>query len=104
MIEFGLGASRVLGVDYNYGLRLPVAAKDSGFSNVEVRLNQPTYLRDEEKCLWEHTFAEVAPAITRAGIATKEELDALPAEMRECADDESVLIAQACLPGIIARK
>lgn len=104
MVEFGLAAGRILGVDYNYGLRLPVEAKDSGFNHVEVRLNQPAYLRGEEKRLWEHTFAEVAPAITRAGVATKEDLDALFAEMRACAADERVLIAQACLPGIIARK
>jgi ubiquinone/menaquinone biosynthesis C-methylase UbiE len=104
MVEHGLATGRILGVDYNYGLRLPVAAKEAGFSEVEVRLNQPAYLRGEEKRLWEHTFAEVAPAIARAGVASKAELDRLLAEMRACADDENVLIAQASLPGVIARK
>jgi SAM-dependent methyltransferase len=104
MVEHGLAMGRVLGVDYNYGLRLPVAARNSGFSHVEVRLNQPAYLRGEEKRLWEHTFAEIVPAFLRTGVATQEELDALLADMRKCADDERVLIAQACLPGVIARK
>jgi ubiquinone/menaquinone biosynthesis C-methylase UbiE len=104
MTELGLAMGRAIGVDYNYGLRLPVAAKEAGFSHVEVRLNQPAYLRGEEKRLWKHTFAEVVPAIVRAECASKEELDTLLAEMRTHADDESTLIAQACLPGVIARK
>jgi ubiquinone/menaquinone biosynthesis C-methylase UbiE len=104
MIEHCLAMGRVLGVDYNYGLQLPVAAKQAGFSQVEVRLNQPAYLCGEEKRLWEHTFAEVAPAIARAGVASKTELDRLLAEMRAFADDENTLIAQGSLPGVIARK
>jgi hypothetical protein len=104
MTELGLAMGRAIGVDYNFGLRLPVAAREAGFSNVDVRLNQPAYLRGEEKRLWEYTFVEVAPAIVRTGCASIEELDELLAEMRKCANDESTLIAQACLPGVIARK
>ncbi len=104
MIEHALAGGRALGVDYNYGLRLPAAAADAGFSRVEVRLNQPAYLRGEEKRLWEHTFAEAAPSIVRTGVVTQEALDALLVEMSEAAADERVMIAQACSPGVIAWK
>jgi hypothetical protein len=61
-------------------------------------------LRGPEKRLWEHTFAEIAPSIARAGVATADHLQHLLEEMRQAAADERVLIAQACLPGVIAVK
>jgi hypothetical protein len=49
-----------LGVDYDFGVRLPAAAQ---------------------------------------GVATEDELKRLLEEIREAAENKSVLIAQACLPG-----
>jgi hypothetical protein len=40
----------------------------------------------------------------RTGVATEDELEGLLEEMREIAEDERVLIAQACLPGVVAVK
>jgi hypothetical protein len=37
-------------------------------------------------------------------VATEDELEGLLEEMREIAEDERVLIAQACLPGVVAVK
>jgi hypothetical protein len=42
--------------------------------------------------------------MVRTGVVTAAELDDLLAEMRQVAADERVLIAQACLPGVIAVK
>lgn len=61
-------------------------------------------MRGPEKRLWEHTFAETVPVVVRTGVATEDELKWLLKEMRETAENESVLIAQACLPGVIAIK
>jgi len=104
MIAHGLEMGEVLGVNYDYGVRLPAAVVDAGFRLQEVRLDQPAYLRGPEKRLWEHTFAEVAPSMVRTHVATADELKDLLDQMRQLAEDESILIAQACLPGVIAVK
>ena len=104
MLRLVLEMGSCLGVDYDYGMRLPAAAAHAGFRSVEVRLDQPAYLTGPGKRLWEHSFAEVFPSIIRTGVATSEELQGLLHEMRATAADDRVLIAQACLPGVIAVK
>jgi hypothetical protein len=91
-------------LDYDYGVRLPAAAGEVGFQSIQIHLEQPAYLRGPEKRLWEHTFAETVPVVARTGVATEDELEGLLEEMREIAEDERVLIAQACLPGVVAGK
>ena len=105
-LELGQETGRILGVDYNFGARLPAAALDAGFHSIDVRLAQPAYLAGPEKRLWEYTFAEVTAVMLRdnAARATQDELEELLREMAEFAADERTLIAQACLPGVIARK
>jgi hypothetical protein len=61
-------------------------------------------LRGPEKRLWERTFAETVPVVVRTGVAAENELKALLEQMREAAENERVLIAQACLPGVVAVK
>jgi hypothetical protein len=97
-----LGAK--IGVDYNFGLSLPAAAADAGFARVDIRLTQPAYLTSEEKRMWEYTLAEISPAYIKSGVVTQGEVDQQLAEIAELAPDDRVLIAQACLPGVIARK
>ncbi|MGB6974998.1 MAG: methyltransferase domain-containing protein [Terracidiphilus sp.] len=103
-IEISLLAGAELGVDYNYGERLPADAVGAGFDSVEVRLECPAYLSGAGKRLWELTFAEAVPVIAGTGVATEDELKGIVEEMRRLAEDERVLIAQWCSPGIIARK
>lgn len=105
-IELGHATGRALGVDYDFGARLPAAALDAGFHSIDVRLAQPAYLAGPEKRLWEYSFAEAAPVALSVGAAaaTREEVDGLLREMAEFAADEHTLIAQACLPGVIAFK
>jgi hypothetical protein len=85
-------------------VRLPAAAAEAGFQSIHIHLEQPAYLRGPEKRLWEHTFAEAGPVAVREGVATEDELKGLLEEMRQIAENESVLIAQACLPGVVAFK
>jgi ubiquinone/menaquinone biosynthesis C-methylase UbiE len=103
-VALGHATGDKLGVNYDFGMRLPAAAQKAGFRSLQVHLDQPAYLRGPEKRLWEYTFAEAVPVVVRTGVATESELKGLLEEMRETAADESVLIAQACLPGIIATK
>ena len=103
-IEIGRVLGARLGVDYDFGVRLPAAAAQTGFGSVRVYLDQPAYLRGPEKRLWEYSFAETIPVATRTGVATEAELKQLLEEMQGIAQDESVLIAQACLLGVIAIK
>jgi hypothetical protein len=74
---------RRLGVDYDFGVRLPAAAAETGFRS---------------------TFAETVPVLVRTGVATEDDLKGLLKEMQGTAEDVRVLIAQACLPGVAAIK
>jgi ubiquinone/menaquinone biosynthesis C-methylase UbiE len=103
-VEISLLAGAELGVNYNYGMRLPADAADAGFHSVEVRMECPAYLHGPEKRLWELTFAEAVPVFLKNEIATEEELNGIVEEMRRLAEDERVLMAQWCSPGVIAKK
>jgi ubiquinone/menaquinone biosynthesis C-methylase UbiE len=94
-IQLCMATGTRLGVDYDFGIR---------FQSILIHLEQPAYLRGPEKRLWEHTFTETVPVFVRTGVATEDELKGLLDEMRQVAEDESVLIAQACLPGVVAVK
>jgi ubiquinone/menaquinone biosynthesis C-methylase UbiE len=103
-VQLCLATGVRLGVDYDFGVRLPATATEVGFRSIEIHLDQPAYLRGPEKRLWEHTFAETVPVVVRTGVATEDELKVLLDEMRATAEDERLLIAQACLPGVVAAK
>jgi ubiquinone/menaquinone biosynthesis C-methylase UbiE len=103
-VQLCLATGARLGVDYDFGVRLPAAATEVGFRSIQIHLEQPAYLRGPEKRLQEHAFAEMVPVVARTGVATEDELKRLLKEMRETAEDERVLIAQACLPGVVAIK
>jgi ubiquinone/menaquinone biosynthesis C-methylase UbiE len=103
-IQLALRAGLALGVDYDFGVRLPAAAAEAGFQSIQVHLEYPAYLKGPEKRLWEYTFAETVPVVVRTGAATEEELSGLLEKMRQDAENERVLIAQACLPGVVAIK
>lgn len=103
-MEYALATGKALGVDYDYGARLPADVMEAGFRAVDVRLEHPAYLRGPEKRLWEHTFAEAVPVIVRVGVAPEDELISMLNEIRRLAEDERVLMAQWCMPGVIAVK
>lgn len=103
-VEIAHATANALGVNYDYGAKLPVDASHAGFQSVQVHLEQPAYFRGPEKRLWELTFAEASTVVHREDIATPAELNSIIDEMRALAEDEGVLIAQWCSPGIIARK
>jgi ubiquinone/menaquinone biosynthesis C-methylase UbiE len=102
--QIAVAISRALGVDYDYGMRLPLDVVKVGFQPPEVRFIQPAYMRGPEKRLWEHTIREAMPNVVHTGSATQDEMDDLVEEMRLAAEDESTVIAQWGMPSVIAVK
>jgi len=67
-------------------------------------LIQPSFLRGEEKRLWEYSFLEASPAPLDSGITTRKEVDVLAAELEQIALDETILVAQTRMPAVWARR
>jgi len=101
-IFMATGASR--GVDYALGLKLPRLFQGCGFAEPEVEFIQPVRLRGEEKRMSAYTFLEAAPAMIESGIVSQQEVNALVAELEQVAQDETVLVAQARMPVVWARR
>jgi SAM-dependent methyltransferase len=104
MTDCAIAMGKALGVDYDYGIRLPIEAEEAGFRVLDMRFDSPAYLRGEEKRLWEFTFAEAGPAMVRTGAISETELTTLLNGLRRTAEDERTLIALASLAGMIAVK
>jgi SAM-dependent methyltransferase len=101
-IIFALGSS--IGVDYDHGLKLPMRMIQAGFGRPEVSFDMPVYMRGPGKRLWELTFAEACGAFVRAGVASAQEVNALAAQMKLEAEDETTLMVQYPLLGAWAVK
>ena len=104
LVEISDAVNRSHGLDSYIGLKLPRLFGEGGFRQQEVKVNQIALLRGVEKRFWELTLREAAPAILAAGASTLEELDAICEEMRQIAQDESVLLMLARVTQVWARK
>jgi len=104
LVEISDAVNRSHGLDSYIGLKLPRLFREIGFSQPEVNVNQIALLRGEEKRFWELTLIEAAPAILAAHASTSEELDAICEEMRQIAQDESILLMLARVTQVWARK
>jgi len=104
LVQISDAVNRSHGLDSYIGLKLPRLFHEAGFSQPEVKVNQIAVLRGEEKRFWELTLREAAPAILAAHASTSEELDAICAEMRKIAEDESILLILARVTQVWARK
>jgi len=93
-MEIAHATGRNIGVDYDSGLNLPRRMLEAGFRSPEVSFDMPVYMRGPEKRLWELTFAEACGAFVRAGVATAQEVNALAAQMKLEAEDETTLMVQ----------
>jgi ubiquinone/menaquinone biosynthesis C-methylase UbiE len=103
-MEIGHALGRSIGVDYDHGLKLPMRMLEAGFQRPEVSFDMPVHIRGAEKRLWELTFAEAAPAIERAGVASAREVEELAAQMKLEAEDETTLMVTYPLLGAWAVK
>ncbi len=104
LIEISETVNRSHGLDSYIGLKLPRLFYAEGFSQPDVNVNQIALLRGEEKRFWELTLREAAPAILAAHASSADELDVICAEMRQIAQDESILLMLARVTQVWARK
>ncbi len=92
------------GVDSNAGAKLHRYFRAAGFDAPEIRMEQPAFLRGEEKRFWGLTLREAIPAIVEAGVARREDLEEICEEIGEIAEDETILLALTTVVQAWARK
>jgi SAM-dependent methyltransferase len=92
------------GVNYDFGQQLHTAVLQAGFGSLQVSFTQPVYMSGRPKGWWLETFAEAVSTTGSTEFITEEELTTMLEEMARVVDDESILIAQACMPAVSAVK
>lgn len=85
--------SAMRGIDACNGMAIHRLVRDAGFTQIQVSLNQPAYLRGEEKRFWEYSVAETASALVARGLCTMEELQRRIQGMQRVNADENILVA-----------
>lgn len=103
-VEIALARGEAIGVNYNFGLELPVALMDAGFHAPVVHMETPMYLSGPKKQLWEWTFTEASEGIVSNRVASAEEIASVIAGMASTREDERVLVAQWPMVGTWAKK
>lgn len=73
-----------------------------------MRFNQPAYFHGRERRAFEwsleETLEEAADVLISAGLCSREELDAILAEMRTAAADPAILVAVPRMSLVTTRK
>jgi SAM-dependent methyltransferase len=92
------------GVDYTLGHRLFRMVLEANFTGAQISFNQPVFAVGEKKLLLELSVAEAGPAFVSAGLITKEKLRQTLIEMRQLAEDETVLAIMPRMSQVWARK
>jgi ubiquinone/menaquinone biosynthesis C-methylase UbiE len=92
------------GADPLIGRKLYWMFLEAGFEEPDVELAQPAFVRSDQRRLPEWTLSECAPAILEAKLATREELDAILAELKGLADEGRTLFGMARMTQVWARK
>lgn len=104
MRESAIELGRRRGVDFCLGPKLPSLFREAGFPQPEIRFDQPVYLRGEEKRFWEYTFLEAEPAFMQTGTLNREGFLDLARGAEAIYRDETIMVAQACMPAVWATK
>jgi hypothetical protein len=92
------------GLPFAIGAELPRLFLRAGFSEPQVSLSQPVFVRGPGKRLAEWTLAEAAPGLVEMGLASRQELDQTLAELKELADDPTTMVACVRMTQVWARK
>jgi len=85
-------AARRRGADPEIGPRLPLLLKDCGFTNVEMSVVQPMGLEGEVKLMAPLTMENIGGTVVHDGLASREEVAALVAELYALAENPRVLV------------
>jgi SAM-dependent methyltransferase len=103
-VELAHAVGKALGVNYDFGLELAGELSRAGFREPAVKLDHPAYLSGDGKRMWEMTFAEAAPVMSREGVATPEELAEVVRGMAALAMRDDVLLGSWKMIGVRAIK
>lgn len=95
---------KALGVNYDYGVRMPLDVIDVAFQIPEVRSIQPAYLQGPQKRLWELSCREAMATIVKCDVNSEKVLTTLFEQMRMVAEDDKTLIGQWGMLSVTAVK
>ena len=84
-VELYTQTVRRRGGDANIGPRLPGLLTEAGFENVQMNVVQPVGMTGEVKLLTPITMENIADAVISEGLASRDEVDRLVAELYEFA-------------------
>jgi ubiquinone/menaquinone biosynthesis C-methylase UbiE len=85
-----LGTHR--GVDYTLGRKLHSLMLDAGIEALELSIEQPGYMRGDEKRVVAWSIEETRPAVVSCGLHTPKEIDAIIEAMHRAVDDDTILM------------
>jgi ubiquinone/menaquinone biosynthesis C-methylase UbiE len=94
-VELYSEAVRRRGGDPNIGLRLPQMLVELGCENVQMYVVQPAALDGEAKVVNAITMENIADAVLAAGLASREDIDRVIAELYEFAHNRRTLMSTA---------
>jgi SAM-dependent methyltransferase len=92
-IEIYKQASRSRGGDPNIGLRLPGLLLDAGFERVQTNVVQPAGIDGEVKLIYAVSMENIADSVVADGIAGRDEVDRLVADLYELASDKRSFVS-----------
>jgi hypothetical protein len=102
--ELNVALGEVRNEHFRLGSNLHQLFREAGFSRPEIDSNFVLVLRGEEKRLLSMTFEEFAPEAVREQLVSQREADAIGAELRRVADDETTLLGFPLLVQVWARR
>lgn len=94
----GAGLSNIEFLKLDIGPRVPLLLKNAGFEDVQVSIVQPMGLQGEMKLLSPITMENIADAVLKEGLATREEIATIARDLYDFAADPNTL---AGLPRIV---
>jgi SAM-dependent methyltransferase len=92
-IELYTQAARRRGGDPNIGLRLPGLLLDAGFEGIQTNVAQPAGMDGEVKLLIVITMENIADSVVADGVAGRNEVDRMIAELYELARDKRSFVS-----------
>lgn len=103
-VELYSASVRKRGADPDIGPKLPAMMQDSGFIDITVSVVQPLALQGEAKLISPLTAENIADAIEASGLASREEMHALAAQLYAEAADRSTLCGMPRVVQAVGRR
>jgi SAM-dependent methyltransferase len=92
-IEIYSQASRRQGGHPNIGLRLPELLLDAGFERIQTSVAQPAGIDGDVKLIYPISMENIADSVVADGIAGRDEVDRLIADLYELASDKRSFVS-----------